>query len=138
MRNGIYDPEKTSLIVGTRQINNFASGTFISAAYQNPKRLQAMVGARGEYGLKRNANRSGLITIVLQPEALENSYLMSLANAESIFPILATRIGETLRDIATAPEGWIEESPNMDEDADEPNRTWIIGVGRLDLAFLAA
>jgi hypothetical protein len=136
MRSGQYNPEDVNLIVGTRQINNFADGTFISAVYETPKRIQAQMGSRGEYGLKFNAKRNGLITIILLPDAAENAYLMSLANAKSIFPILATRVGETLRDVSTGPEAWIEESPAMDYDADAPTRTWVIGVGRLDLAFL--
>lgn len=135
MRAGQYNPEDVTLIVGTRQINNFGPGTFISAVYATPKRIEAQMGTRGEYGLKYNPKRNGLITLILLPDAAENSYLMSLANAKSIFPVLGMRVGETLRDVATGPEAWIEESPNWDND-EEPTRTWVIGVGRLDLAFI--
>ncbi len=133
MRIGIYDPSGVTVIVGTRKIDGFFSGTFVDAKYNNPKLMKAIAGSRGEYALSKNADRTGMVTIVLHIESASNAYLDSLAGAGSIFPFLVQSNGETVKELATAPEGWIEELPEMGFDADQGSRTWQIGVGDLKL-----
>ena len=129
MRLGIYDPAEHTLIVGTRKISGFAEGTMIEFVPNNAKLMSAKVGARGEYSILKNRNRSGMINVNLDPESESNIYLNSLVGAESIFPVYIQRNGETVRDILTAPEGWIEERPDFSADDTGPTRTWGIGAG---------
>jgi len=133
MRLGIYDPEKTNIIVGVRKIDGLYNGEFITAVYNNPKRMTAISGGRGEYALSKNPDRTGVITIVTHLEPLSNQYLQSLADSGSLFPVFIQNKNETLTNLATAPEGWIEEPADFKLDEQEPGNIWIIGVGNLSI-----
>lgn len=136
-RQGIYDPATVNLIISTRTIEGFGDGTFIEVARTNPKELTAQVGSRGEFGLVKNRDRSGTISFILQPESESAIFLNGLVGSDTIFPVLVQRLGETIREIVTAPEAWIEEIPQKSFDQENPQRTWLIGCGDLSQIDLA-
>lgn len=128
---GTYDPADVNIIVGTRKIDGLFNGTFITVARNNPVEIQAQIGARGEYALSANPDKSGTIAIVLHAEAESNIYLNSLVGSKSVIPVYIQRKGETINEIITAPEAWIQEAPQKEMDELEPSRTWLIGCGEL-------
>jgi hypothetical protein len=132
-RIGKYNPKEVNLILGTRKITGYAPGTFIDVQYNNPDIMTPDVGAQGEYALVENPDTSGTITIVLQQDAADNAYLHALAASRSVFPAFGQRVGQTIREIFTSPEGWVQQRPGKGFDAAPSGRTWIIGAGDLQL-----
>lgn len=130
-REGIYDPSEVFVIVGGRTIQGFAEGTYVEITRNNPAEITAVVGARGEYSLSKNRDKSGVINLTLLAESPSNSYLDSLVGSGAIVPIVVTRNGETIKEIVTGPEGWIQERPQKTFDAEAPSRTWVLGVGAM-------
>lgn len=130
-REGVYDPADVTVKVGTRNITGFYNGTFIEVSRNNPKEMSATAGSRGEYALSVNKDKTGQVSLVLHAESESNSYLGSLANSKSVVPLFINRNGETISEIITSPEAWIEEVPQKSYDAEEPSRTWQIGCGDL-------
>lgn len=130
-REGVYDPSEVFVTVGGRTIRGFAEGTFVEVTRNNPVEISAVVGARGEYALSKNRDKTGTFTLTLLAESPSNSYLDSLVGAESIVPVSVVRNGETIKELVTGPEGWVQERPQKTFDAEAPTRAWLIGVGEM-------
>lgn len=137
-RLGKYNPKEVSLIIGTRRIDGFGPGTFIEVTRTNPKEITATVGGRGEYSLSQNPDRSGTVSFILQAESASNIYLQSLVGSGAIIPLFVNRTGETIREVITSPESWVEEKPQKAMDDTGPDRVWIMGAGDLQQNDIAA
>ncbi len=79
-----YSPDKVNVNWGGKvPIKGFADGTFITLT-RNVPRTETVVGAKGDVGITRTANRTGTLEITLLQNSPSNQIFSAIVNAEDV------------------------------------------------------
>lgn len=77
-----YSPDKVNVNLGGMvEIKGFADGTFISMTRNSP-RTSTVVGAKGDVGITRSADRTGTLELTLLQNSPSNEIFSAMVNAE--------------------------------------------------------
>lgn len=131
----LYDPLKLAVSFKGNQITDFAPGTFLEVS-PNKDEFSLQVGSGGQGALTRNPDRSGRVTITLDPRSPQNDLLNGYANANRLgtagFGEFQAKdlIGTTL---VIAARAWIVKKPELSfgGESQAPNK-WVFETDRLE------
>lgn len=123
-----YNPQEIVFTVAGFQMEGYADGSFLTLKPSAP-RIIKVVGTDGEYSISRHADRGATVEIKLMQTSTSNEVLNALVDLPGFAIYIRDLNGTTLRE---APACWVEEVPEEDFDRSAGERTWIIGVERLD------
>lgn len=94
----VYSPEDVVVNwAGAFEITGFAEGTMVEASRNSP-RTQTVVGAKGDVGITRSADRTGSLTLTLLQNSPSNQMLSAIINAEDLSNSLLIRGDMTIKD----------------------------------------
>jgi len=130
-----YDPHKVIITFGGIPLTGYADGTFISAK-PSADRFTRKVGADGEVGRARGADRTHEVTLTLLQVSPSNDYLSTVLAADAlsnagVLPLqIADLSGTTLQFWDAA---WIKTPPSMDDGKEIADRQWVFDTGQIVL-----
>lgn len=131
----LYDPLKMHVSFKGNQITDFAPGTFLEVSY-NKDEFNLQVGSGGRGVVTRNPDRSGRVTLTLDPRSPQNELLNGYATANRLgtagFGELFVKdtIGTTQ---VMAARAWIVKKPDLSfgGESQAPNK-WVFESDNLD------
>lgn len=133
---GTYSAEQVIVTVGGVIVTGFGDGDFITAKHDED-RYTHKVGADGEVGRAKNANRAGTIEIVLASTSRANRELGDLfklslmgGTDEPVSVSVADLSGNSECYASTA---WLKTSPDFSRGKEISEQTWTLQAA--DLAF---
>ena len=113
--HGTYDFAKVALIVGTRQISGFESGTEITFE-RDEMSFSKKVDVDGSVTRARTNNNAGKATFTLTQYSPSNKYLQNLLNIDErtgagVFPVKCVDRQNPMLELAIALRAWIQNPP---------------------------
>ena len=136
--HGTYDFKKVSLLVGTREILGFESGTSIMAE-RDTDSFSKKVDVDGGVTRSRSNNTAGRISFTLAQYASENKYLQTLMNLDErtgtgVVPVkIVDKFNPTI-EIVISLKSWIVRPANRSFEAESSAREWVLDCA--DLNFI--
>lgn len=134
---GSYDPSQVSVIVAGVILTGFSDGDFIMCEREEDNFFKK-VGAQGDVGRARNANKSGSFTFKLLSTSPANTELSSLAAIDdlvndglAVFPIAV--VDGSGADLAIATQCWLKKAPNINMGKEVGEREWIFDAADLKI-----
>ena len=108
---GTYDYRAVNLIVGIREILDFAQGTDIIFE-RDEDSFTKQIGAEGNVTRSRSSNNAGLLTFSLAQFSASNEYLQNWANIDErtgagVFPVKCVDKSNPNRELAISHYAWI-------------------------------
>lgn len=133
----VYDPDQVILAVGGADIEGLAAGNFITVA-QDSDAFNMVVGIRGDVARSKTSNKAAKITVRLMQTSPGNDILSTIHNLDQSAPNGAGVFTVGMRDSATGrafwtgATAWIVKAPDVNMDAQDTPREWVIQVARLE------
>lgn len=132
-----YDPDQVIVSVGGADIEGFAPGNFVTIAMDNDA-FNMTVGTQGDVTRSRLTNKAGKITVRLMQTSPSNDLLSTIHNLDQVTPngggvfAVAVRDSATGRAFWNGASAWIVKAPDVQFDAQDTPREWVIQVAKLE------
>lgn len=124
-----YDASLVDVIAGSRRLDGFGAGTFITISRANPRFNQA-VSADGTHVRSRQRNRMHTLAITVMATSQANQVLQNLANLDSEGPGAPFKIKVQDRSsgggLVSDPNAYINEDPDITYANDVQENTWTL------------
>lgn len=127
---GVYDPDKTFTTVSNLTIQGYGAEQLIRTERTNPKEFLSIVGAQGDWTFQKNLDKSGLIIITLAKLSPSNTFLQSLLEGETIFPV-EIRQQHNYIELVRATSCMVNERPRIVHGKTADDYEWMVAAGQL-------
>ena len=129
-----YSPAEVQVIIGGNIMSGFSDGTFITAEREDDAYTKH-VGADGEVGRTKSANKSGEVALTLAQYSGSNDVLSGLALADElsdsgIVPVIIKDTKGTT--ILFSGEGWVRKLPVVEFGDEITDREWILDMASME------
>lgn len=127
---GVYSPRDVFVIVNQRTLTGLDDGEFVRTDRNNENEFSPRVGAQGDFTFQENLDKSGTVTIRMKQNSDDNTFLRSLLEGRSVFPV-EIRTRHSYQELAGAQACMIQVAPRKVMGQEETVREWVIAAGEL-------
>ncbi|KAA6208764.1 phage structural protein [Avibacterium paragallinarum] len=134
----VFDPKQVIVLLGGREISDWADGADVISAVQNQDAGSWTIGANGTGVFVANPDSSGKLTLKIKQHSEDNAYLSKLFNQQKsaikTFSPMTLSIRDLLNDdVVTATKGYFTTPTGFTRGAGHNAQTWVIEFEKMTL-----
>lgn len=137
-----YNPDHTTLLVGSVAVSGVADGTGFVISRANAENMIPVAGINGDVALAHNKDRLGTLTLHLLNTSSTNATLnawQALVDIDSVDnPFFTVQLTQADSAMGIDTYGWIQSQPDWTLGQDVNHVEWVIGLADATLVNVDA